>query len=98
MASRFRSPQLLLVPVRVLLFTLLAALLSFAVSLLLGILGIVVLAEVRGAHLDLTFAYRHVALPVAIAAAILVLILASVVEIRQYLRAKSLANIERMSY
>ena len=77
-------------------FTFLAALLSFAVSLLLGILGILIVAKTRGAHPDMTFAYRHIALPVAAVAAAVVLVYAGVVEIRQYRQAKALAGIERM--
>jgi len=98
MASRGRQPSLLLVPVRVVLYTFLATLLSFAVSLLLGILGMVIVGVVRGVHPDLRFAYKHVALPVAIVMAGLALISATVVEIRQYLRARTLHNIERASY
>jgi uncharacterized membrane protein len=97
MGARTRSPRLLWVPVRVLLFTILAALLSFALSLLLGILWTVAAAKIRGVHPDMRFAYRHVALPVAIVAAVVVVVGASVVELRHYRQAKTLAGIERLS-
>jgi len=97
MASRARRPSLLLVPLRVLLVTFLATLLSFAVSLLLGILGSVTAARIRGVHPDMRFAYRHVALPVAIVVAVVALIGATVVELRHYRQAKTLAAIERLS-
>jgi hypothetical protein len=42
-------------------------------------------------------AYRQVALPFAMAMALLVLIVATVVEIRRYRQAKALAAIERAS-
>ena len=42
-------------------------------------------------------AYRHLALPFAIAMALLVLIVATVVEIRRFRQAKALAAIERDS-
>jgi hypothetical protein len=67
-----------------LLVTFLLVLLSFAVSLLLGILGLVIEARFRGLHPNLTAAYRHIAFPVAAAVGAIVLISASVVEIRQY--------------
>jgi len=50
-----------LVPLRVLLVTFLLALLSFAVCLFLGILGLVITAAVRGIHPNMTIAYREIA-------------------------------------
>ena len=97
MASRAQRPSVLLIPVRVLLMTILAAMLSFALSLLLGIFGTVVVAGIRGIHPDLRFAYKHVALPVAIVVAAAALVSASVLELRHYRQAKALAGIERLS-
>jgi len=96
MAAHAKAPSFLFVPARVFLFTLLAGLLSFAVSLLLGILGILIVAKGRGVHPDLTFAYRQIALPVAVVAAAVVLVCGGVVEVRHYRQAKALAGIERM--
>ena len=45
----------------------------------------------------MTHAYRHIAVPVAIAAAAIVLVAATPIEIRRYRQAKALAAIERAS-
>jgi ABC-type dipeptide/oligopeptide/nickel transport system permease component len=92
-----RTPLWYLIPPRVLLVTFLLTLLSFAVSLLLGILGILVLAWWRGARPDMTGAYRHIAAPVAAVVAAVVLISVTVLEIKRYRQAKMLARIERAS-
>ena len=86
-----------LIPARVLLVTFLLTLLSFAVSLLLGILGLVIAARLRGVHPNMTIAYRNFALPVAATAGVITLISASVMELRHYRRNKALAEIERIS-
>jgi hypothetical protein len=91
------KPRWHLIPVRVLLVTFLLTLLCFAVSLLLGILGVVVAARWRGLHPNMSIAYRYIALPTAATASVVVLISASVMEIRRYLQAKALAEIERIS-
>ena len=77
--------------------TFLVTLLSFAVSLLLGILGLVIAARLQSAQLNLTTAYRHIALPVAAVVGVIALITASVMEIRQYRQTKALVEIERIS-
>jgi ABC-type dipeptide/oligopeptide/nickel transport system permease component len=89
------KPAWYLVPVRVLLVTLMLTLLSFAVSLFLGILGTVIAGTLRGVRPNMAFAYRHIALPVAITAAVIILVSAFIVEIRQYRRARTLSQIER---
>jgi hypothetical protein len=71
-----------LLPLRVLLVTFLLALLSFAVCLLLGILGLVISAGVRGVHPNMTVAYREIAFPAAILAGGVALVAAIVLEIR----------------
>jgi hypothetical protein len=91
------KPHWYLIPVRVLLVTFLLTLLAFAVSLLLGILGLVVAARLRGFHPNLTTAYRHIALPAAAVVGAMALISASVIEIRHYRQTKALAEIERTS-
>jgi TRAP-type C4-dicarboxylate transport system permease small subunit len=90
-------PRWHLIPVRVLLVTFLLTLLCFAVSLLLGILGVVVAARLRGLHPNMSIAYRYIALPVAAAGGAFALISASVMEIRRYRQTKALAEIERIS-
>jgi hypothetical protein len=86
------------IPLRVLPVTFLLTLLSFAVSLLFGILVLVIAARLRGVHPNMSTAYRHVALPVAAAVGVIALISASVVEVRHYRQAKALAEIERISH
>jgi hypothetical protein len=90
-------PRVILVPVRIVLVTFLLTLLAFAVSLLLGILGTVMVAALRGAHPNLTRAYRDVALPVAGVIGTAVLVSSAALEIRGYRRAKALLEIERAS-
>ena len=60
-----RRPRWFLIPVRVLLVTFIVTLLSFALSLLLGIGGVLLASWLKGAHPNMTLAYRYVALPVA---------------------------------
>jgi TRAP-type C4-dicarboxylate transport system permease small subunit len=86
-----------MIPLRVLIVTFLLTVLSFAVSLLLAIIGLVIVGEVAGTKPHLPIAYRQIALPFAMAMALLVLVAATVVEIRRYRQAKALAAIERAS-
>jgi len=96
-AKAHTLPRWYLVPVRVLILTFLCALLAFALSLLLGIIGIVVRGRIGGVHPNLTLAYRYVALPVAAGMAGVVLITMTVVEIRRYRQVKALRQIEEAS-
>jgi len=77
------------------LVTVIVTVLAFAVSLLLGIVGLFVGARLRGAPLDMTLAYRVIAVPAAAIAAAVVLISSLSMEIRHYRQAKTLARIER---
>ena len=97
MSRNTTKPHWYLIPARVLLLTFLLTLLSFAVSLLLGILALVIVAALRGIHPNMPIAYRHIALPVAAVVAAVTLISASVMEIRRYRQTKALAEIERIS-
>jgi ABC-type nickel/cobalt efflux system permease component RcnA len=85
------------IPVRVLLVTFIGTLLSFAVSLLLAIIGIVVVARLRGVHPDMTIAYRQVALPMALVAGSIIFVLALGMEIRHHRQSKALSTIEKMN-
>jgi hypothetical protein len=85
------------IPVRALGMTFLFTLLSFAVALLLSILGTVVYSQVKHVAPNLTFAYRHIAFPCAIAAGSVVLVLSLGMEIRNYRQRKTLEEIERSS-
>jgi hypothetical protein len=95
--TTFRSPHWYGIPVRVLLLTFLGTLLCFALSLLLGILGVVIGAGLRGVHPDLRMAYRMIALPLALVAGCVVFVCMLVVEVRHYRQAKTLAAIEKIS-
>jgi len=88
-----RKQRWYLIPVRILLVTFIVTLLSFAVSLLLGIFGVIAAAKVRGMHPNMTLAYRDVALPVAGMVAAIVLVSATVMEVRHYRQTKALDRI-----
>lgn len=89
-----RRPAWYLVPLRAVAITFFLTILAFAVSLLLGIMGTVLAAIVRGIHPNMTFAYRHVAFPVAVVAALVALVSSLVIEIRQYRRERTLGRME----
>lgn len=91
------KPLWYLIPARILLVTFLLTLLSFAVSLLLGILVIVIVARIQGVHPNMTLAYRHIALPASALIGALVLISTTIVEVRHYRQSRTLAAIERAS-
>jgi ABC-type nickel/cobalt efflux system permease component RcnA len=82
--------------VRVLLATFIGTLTCFAVSLLIGILGMVVVSAMRRVHPDMRIAYRQIALPMALVAGAIILVLSLVMEIRHYRQVKALSAIERM--
>jgi hypothetical protein len=91
------KPRWYAVPARALFVTLLVTLLSFAVTLLLTILAMVVAGALHRTNPDMRFAYRHVALPVAVVVGAIVLVVTLVVEIRHYRQAQTLAGIARLS-
>ena len=95
--SASRSPHWYGVPVRIALLTFIGTLICFAVSLLLAIVGTLAVAAIHGGHPDMRIAYRHIALPMAIVAGSVILILASVMEVRHYRQVKALSAIERAS-
>lgn len=92
-----RPPRWYAIPVRVVLITFIGTLLSFAVSLFVGIVGTVIVSAVRHVNPQMTFAYRHIALPFAIVAGSIISVLALGMEIRHYRQTKTLAAIERAS-
>ena len=93
-AAPTRQPAWYFVPLRAVVITAILTILSFAVSLLLGIIGTVLAAAVQGVHPNMAFAYRHVAFPVAIVSAAVALVISLVIEIRQYRRARMLSQME----
>jgi len=91
------GPRWIGVPVRAFAMTFLFTLLSFAVALLLSILGTMVYSQVKHVAPNLTFAYRHIAFPFAITVGAIVLVLSLGMEIRNYRQRKALEGIERVS-
>jgi hypothetical protein len=92
-----RNPSWVKIPLRVVLYSVLLTLMMFSASLLIGIVGVMIHARIRGIHPDLPFAYKHIALPVAIVAGVIILVLSSVMEIRHYRQMKVPNSIERAS-
>ena len=90
------SPRWYGIPARVLLATFLGTLTCFAVSLLLGILGTVLVSALRRIPADMRIAYRLIALPMASVAGAVIFVLSLVMEIRHYRQMKALSAIERM--
>jgi uncharacterized BrkB/YihY/UPF0761 family membrane protein len=84
------------IPLRVLLATFIGTLICFAVSLLVGIIGLLIVAALRGIHPDLRIAYRLIALPMALVAGTIIFVLSLVMEIRHHRQGKALSAIERM--
>src|ERR1700690_4154162 len=91
------GPRWIGIPARVFAMAFLFTVLSFAVAPLLSILGTVVYSQVKHVAPNLTFAYRHVAFPFAITAGAIVLVLALIMEIRNYRQRRTLDGIERVS-
>jgi hypothetical protein len=89
-----RAPRWYFIPIRVLLVTVVVSLLSFAISLLLGICAVMLAAKLRHVHPDLRLAYRFIAAPAAGVVAAIVLVSASFMEVRHYRRSKVLRGIE----
>ena len=87
-------PRWIGIPVRAFAVTFLLTLLSFAVALLLSILGTVVYSQVKHVAPNLQYAYRHIAFPFAIGVGAIVLVVMLAVEIRNYRQRKALAAIE----
>lgn len=90
------SPRWYGIPVRIFLLTFIGTLLCFAVGLLLAILGTVVVSAIRGVRPDMTIAYWRIALPIALIAGGIILVMATVLEVRHYQQRRALRAIERM--
>lgn len=91
------GPRWIGVPARAFAITFLFTLLSFAVALLLSIMGAVVYSQMKHVAPNLAFAYRHIAFPFAITVGASVLVVSLGMEIRNYRRRKALEGIERVS-
>jgi len=90
-----RQPRWVGIPARVFAFTILLTLLSFAVALLISILGTIVYSQIEHVAPNLVFAYKHIAFPIALSVGAVVLMVSLVVEIQNYRQNKILAAIER---
>jgi len=95
-SSGDHSPHWYGIPVRIFLLTFIGTLSAFAVSLFLAILGIMLIAALRGGRPDITLAYRHIAVPMALVAGGIIFIFATALEIRHYRQHKALRALERM--
>jgi len=93
--KRVYGPRWFWIIPRVLLVTFVLTAFSFAVSLFLGIVGIVIGSRLRGVPSNMAFAYRHIAAPAATIAGCIVLVSATAMEIRHYRQNRTLAAIER---
>jgi len=96
-ATASRTPHWYGIPVRVALLAFLGTLLSFTVSLLLAIIGMLMVWKLQGAHPDMTIAYRRIALPTAMVGGGLAFLFSLYTEIRHYRQSKTLRAIERIS-
>ena len=81
-----RKPRVLGVLVRALLITFVATLLIFAVTLLLAIIGFSLFGLIQGHRPDMANAYRFIAIPMAVLAAVIVLVTAFLNELKLYRR------------
>jgi len=90
------SPHWYGIPVRIFLLTFIGTLFSFTVSLFLAILGTMLVAALRGRRPDMTIAYWHIALPMALVAGGIIFLFATALEIRHYRQHKALRALERM--
>jgi len=88
-----RPPRWYGVLIRAAAITLLGTLLTFTTTLFLSIAGTFVVAVARGRHPDMPYAYRHIAVPVAMAAFCILLVASLIHEIRHYRQQRTLARI-----
>ena len=77
--------------------TFIGTLIVFAVSLMIGIAGTVILSALHHVHPNMTIAYRVIAAPAALVAGSIIFVLALGMEIRHYRQSRSLAAIERLN-
>jgi hypothetical protein len=96
-APQARSPHWYGIPIRVALLTFIGTLLSFSFSLLIGIILTAIVGVSGHGHVNMTVAYRRIALPSALVGGFVVLCLSLVMEIRHYRQSKTLSAIERMT-
>ena len=81
-ARRSRISIIFTSTMRVLFSALLFTAAGMGAGLFLGILGTVIFGLLRGHNVDMTVAYRHIAIPIAIVAGTVALLGAIVLEVR----------------
>ena len=94
-ATNHDRPRWAGIAARVFALTFISTLISFAVALLLSILGTVIHARLEHVSPDLMFAYKHIAFPIAVSTGAVALIVMTAIEIRNYRQGRVLAAIER---
>lgn len=97
MSPQQRKSAWFWIPLRVLLVTFLLTLVAFALSLLLGILGLWAGAALRGVTPNLTLAYHQIAPPAAAIVGAIVFVSSIFLEVRHYRRNRVLDGIARAS-
>jgi hypothetical protein len=90
-----RKPRWYSIPARVLVVTFILTLMSFALCLFVAIMGTVLAGRLHGYTPDLRVAYRHIALPIAVAAGTVVFVVTTVMEVRHFRQTKALDGILR---
>jgi hypothetical protein len=95
--AQAHRPSWYAIPARIVLVTFILTLMSFALCLLVAILGTVLAGKLHGYTPDLRLAYRQIALPIAIAAGTVVFVVTSVMEVRHFRQTKALQGILRAS-
>jgi hypothetical protein len=94
MVTPLNKPHWYWVPVKALAITFPLTLISFALGLFLGIVGMLIRGWVLNSQVNLTLAYRDVALPIAITAAVIVFVSSLVMEVQRYRQEKALVEIQ----
>jgi uncharacterized membrane protein len=85
-------PNFLATLARIVVLTVLATALSFAVTLLVSIISLALISAARHTTVDMSVAYRVIGVRAVIIAAPLALLIIGTVEMRSYLRARNEAR------
>lgn len=92
--KKVRKPSLLLLVARVAAIAVLITLLTFAISLFCGIAGVLLAGAIRGQRIDLIYAYRYVALPLASLAFVVAVVVLLREEVPRYRRARAALRLQ----
>src|ERR1700745_1873607 len=83
-----RRPNLAATLARIVVLTVLATALSFALTLLVSIISLALVSAIRHASLDMSIAYRVIGVRAVMVAAPTALVIIGILEMRGYLRAR----------